>query len=428
MTGVSSGKKTRFTRGQIIATALVLVAALLLAFGGWWLFARAGTTKITAYFDKSVGIYSGSDVRVLGVKVGSVTDVEPQGDQVKVQMRVDRGVDIPADAKAAQITPSVVSDRYIQLAPAYSGGDVMASGATIPRERTATPVEVDQLYSSIEGLSEALGPNGANKDGALSDLVDTASKNLDGNGEALGTTITELSKAAATLNYYRGDLFDTVKNLQTFVSALAANDVQVRQFNSQLADLSGFLSGERQNLGAALNQLSFALGDVANFVRDNKDLVASNAEGLVQVTQTLADNRQDLVDSLTTLPVAISNVVNSYDAESGTLASRVNLPETQDPFGTLCKLMDLGKLMPGDPKFDALGRQMRPVLDNCKAIMDQVTAGVKTPTLNLPFGILSGDNLQRPSQPGTVPGAVSPRLGNSQAPGLSEQNIPRGGQ
>ncbi|SDE05656.1 MCE family protein [Rhodococcus tukisamuensis] len=428
MTGVSSGKRQQFSRNQVVVTSLVLVGALILGFGGWWLLTRAGTTKITAYFDKSVGIYSGSDVRVLGVKVGSVSSVEPLGDQVRVEMRVDRGVEIPAEAKAAQVTPSVVSDRYIQLAPAYTGGEVMASGATIPRERTATPVEVDQLYASIEGLSEALGPNGANKDGALSNLVDTASKNLDGNGEALGETITELSKATATLNYYRGDLFDTVRNLQTFVSALAANDAQVRQFNTQLADLSGFLAGERQSLGEALNQLSFALGDVATFVQDNKDLVASNAEGLVQVTQTLADNRQDLVDALTTLPLALSNVVNSYDAESGTLASRVNLPETQDPFGAVCKLMDLGKLMPGDPNFDALGRQMRPLLDNCAAIMGQVTAGVKTPTLNLPFGILSGDNLQRPSVPGTQPGVISPRLGNSQAPGISDQNIPRGGQ
>ncbi|MGW0042758.1 MCE family protein [Rhodococcus sp. NPDC003348] len=428
MTGITSGRMPRFSRAQILTTIAVVLAVLAVAVGGWWLFARAGTTKITAYFDKSVGIYTGSDVRVLGVKVGEVNEVTPLGDQVRVVMRVDRGVEIPADAKAAQVTPSVVSDRYIQLAPAYSGGDVMESGATIPRERTATPVEVDQLYSSIEELSEALGPNGANKDGALSNLVDTASQNLDGNGEALGTTITELSKAAATLNYYRGDLFETIRNLQTFVSALAANDEQVRQFNGQLADLTGFLDGERANLGAALNQLSITLGDVAVFVRDNEDLVASNAEGLVQVTQTLADNRQDLVDALTTLPLAISNVVNSYDAESGTLASRVNLPETQDPFGALCKLMDLGKLMPGDPRFDALSRQMRPVIDNCGVIMDQVTAGVKTPTLNLPFGILSGDNLQRPSQPGTVPGTISPRLGNSQAPGLSDQNIPRGGQ
>ncbi len=124
------------------------------------MFTRAGTTKITAYFDKSVGIYEGSDVRVLGVKVGSVDGVEPQGDQVKVDMRVDRGVDIPADAKAAQVTPSVVSDRYIQLAPAYTGGEKMASGAVISRDRTATPVEVDQLYASIEELSTALGRTG----------------------------------------------------------------------------------------------------------------------------------------------------------------------------------------------------------------------------------------------------------------------------
>lgn len=427
MTGMTTGRLPKFSRAQILTTLAVVVAVLAAAVGGWWLYTRAGTTAITAYFDKSVGIYAGSDVRVLGVKVGQVEEVTPLGDQVRVEMRVDRGVDVPADAKAAQVTPSVVSDRYIQLAPAYSGGPVMESGATIPRDRTATPVEVDQLYSSIEELSEALGPNGANKDGALSNLVDTAAENLDGNGEALGDTISELSKAAAALDRSRGDIFDTVKNLQTFVSALAANDEQVRQFNTQLADLSGFLDGERQNLGAALNQLSVTLGDVAVFIRDNRDAVADNADALVQVTQTLADNRQDLVDALTVLPLAISNVVNSYDAESGTLASRVNLPETQDPLGTLCRFMDLSKLMPGDPEFEALSRQMRPVIDNCNVMMDQITAGVKTPTLNLPFGILSGDNLQRPSQPGTVPGTVSPRLGNSQAPGLSDQNIPRGG-
>ena len=72
---------------------------------------------------------------------------------------------------------------------------------------------------------------------------------------------------------------------------------------------------------------------MAVFVRDNQEAVTSNAEGLVQVTQTLADNRQDLVDALTTLPIAISNVVNSYDAESGTLASRVNLPRRRTRSG-----------------------------------------------------------------------------------------------
>lgn len=422
------GRGSRFSKGLIALVAAALVGVLLLAGVLWWVFTRAGTTDVTANFDRSVGIYTGSDVRVLGVKVGEVTSVEPQGDQVKVGMRVKSGVDIPADAKAVQVTPSLVADRYIQLAPAYTGGPKMESGTLIPRDRTATPVEVDQLYASIDSLSAALGPNGANKDGALDDLVGTLGKNLDGNGAALGQTITELTGAARTLTSYRGDLFDTIKNLQVFVSALAKNDEQVRQFNGQLSDLTGFLAGEREDLGAALNQLSTTLGDVATFVRDNKDLVASNAEGLVQVTQTLANNRQDLADSLTVLPLALSNVVNAYDAESGSLSSRVVLPELQDPLGTFCKLIDFSKLVPGDARFEALGRQMRPLLDNCKMVTDQITAGIKTPSLVLPFGILSGDNIQRPPVDGTQEGNISPKLGDVQNPGFADQNNIGGGR
>ncbi|WP_305092450.1 MCE family protein [Prescottella sp. R16] len=404
---------TRRSRRRWIPVALIAVVAVVAAGTGWWLFQNAGTTKITAYFDKSVGIYSGSDVRVLGVKVGRVDSVDPQGDQVQVTMTVQRGVDIPADAKAAQVTPSVVSDRYIQLTPVYTGGEKMASNAEIPRERTATPVEVDQLYASVTELSEALGPDGANKDGALSNLVESAAANLDGNGDAMGNTFTKLSEAARTLSDSRTDIFDTIKNLQVFVSALADNDAQVRQFNTQLADLSGFLAGEKDNLGLALNQLSLALGDVARFVENNRELLTQNIDGLTTVTQTVANRRDELAEALVTIPLALSNLVNAHDAESGTLQMRVDLPDLQDPFGLGCKLIDVAKLMPGDPRFEALGRQMKPVIDNCKMITDQMTAGVKSPTLNLPLGILSGDNLQQGTVPGTVPGTPSPRLGGT---------------
>jgi virulence factor Mce-like protein len=397
-------------RRRIALIALAVAAALVVAGALWWVFTRAGTTTVTAYFDKAVGIYEGSDVRVLGVEVGSVTSVEPQGEIVKVDMRVDRGVDIPADARAVQITPSVVADRYVQLTPAYSGGETMSNGAVIDRERTATPVEVDELYASIDELARALGPQGANADGALTEFVEVGAENLEGNGAALGQSIDELSAAARTLNESRGDLFGTIENLQIFVSALAANDQQVRQFNTQLADLSGFLAGERQNLGEALEQLSMSLGDVTTFVRDNQDAVKDNVDALVPVTENLANNRQSLVNSLTLLPLAVSNLVNSYDAESGSLSSRLVLPELEDPAAVLCKLIDVGKLMPGDPEFEALGRQMQPVIDRCGDIMGQITEDVRSPDLILPFGIMSGENIQRQVVPGTVPGVVSPRL------------------
>jgi phospholipid/cholesterol/gamma-HCH transport system substrate-binding protein len=417
-----SGENVKKSGGSRAVVAGVVIAALVVAGGLWWLFTRAGTTNITAYFDKSVGIYEGSDVRVLGVIVGDVTSVVPQGDQVEVKMRVQRGVDIPADARAAQITPSLVSDRYVQLAPAYSGGDIMSNDAVIPRERTATPVEVDQIYASIDELSNALGPNGANANGALTDLVNTGAANLDGNGEALGESITQLSDAARTLSDSRGDLFDTVKNLQTFVSALAANDEQVRQFNNQLSDLTSFLNGERDDLGAALNQLSIALGDVAGFVADNRDQLVQAADGLVQPTQTLSDQRSSLVETLTILPLAISNLVNSYDAESGTLALRANLQnETQDPLGTVCKLIDLGKLVPGDPRFEQLGAQIQPVIDRCAEITTLIQGPVRDSGLVLPFGVLTNETQQNNVVPGTVPGVVSPRLSEGNTlPGLQE--------
>ncbi|TCN54073.1 virulence factor Mce-like protein [Rhodococcus sp. SMB37] len=397
-------------RRRIALIALAVAAALVVVGALWWVFTRAGTTTVTAYFDKAVGIYEGSDVRVLGVEVGSVTSVEPQGELVKVDMRVNRGVDIPADARAVQITPSVVADRYVQLTPAYSGGEKMSNGAVIDLERTATPVEVDELYASIDELARALGPEGANANGALTDFVEVGAENLEGNGAALGQSIDELSAAARTLNESRGDLFGTIENLQVFVSALAANDQQVRQFNTQLADLSGFLAGERQNLGEALQQLSMTLGDVTTFVRDNQDAVKDNVDALVPVTENLANNRQSLVDSLTLLPLAVSNLVNSYDAESGSLSSRLVLPELEDPAAVLCKLIDVGKLMPGDPEFEALGRQMQPVIDRCGDIMGQITEDTRSPDLILPFGIMSGENIQRQVVPGTVPGVVSPRL------------------
>ncbi|WP_405486241.1 MCE family protein [Nocardia sp. NBC_00511] len=403
------------TKSKVIAGVVIL--AVLLAGGAWWGFQKLNTTTITAYFDKSIGIYKGSDVRILGVPVGHVDSVDPQGDVVKVVMSVDRRFDIPADAKAAQITPSVVSDRYIQLAPAYKGGPKMGRDATIPKERTATPVEVDRLYKSITELSDALGPNGANKDGALNQLVRTSADNLSGNGEALGNSFTQLSKAAHALSDSRTDIFDTVKNLQVFVKTLADNDDQVRVFNSQLGSLAGFLSDERQTLGDALNLLSVALGDVARFIDNNRDLVQSNAQALTKLTQTLADQRDDLAKALPLIPTALSNLINVHNGETGTLDMRPNFTDLQNPFGTICKLLDLGQLRPGDPKFEAISRQLAPILNNCKTITDQLAAGVKTPSLVLPFGILSGDNEQRNTVPGSVPGTPSDQQAPSQQEG-----------
>jgi virulence factor Mce-like protein len=332
----------RTRQGQDLAriVAIVCVFGLLLAGALWWILRDAGGTRITAYFTKTVGVYSGSDVRVLGIKVGTVDDVAPQGGDVRVDMTVDSGVDIPSGAQAVVVAPSLVSDRYVQLVPAYAGGRVLASGAVIPLSRTATPVELDDLYASLDKLATALGPNGANKNGALSDVLNTAAANLDGNGQQIADTIKQLSAAADTVADAKGNLFATVDALNKFTRTLATSDGQVRGFENKLADVTGYLAADREDLGAALSALTTALTQVQGFVRDNSAALEANVHNLAGITQALVDQRAALAEVLDVAPLGASGLLNSYDAASGAFDVRGDLNElTYPPIEMVCRLL-----------------------------------------------------------------------------------------
>jgi phospholipid/cholesterol/gamma-HCH transport system substrate-binding protein len=264
---------------------------------------------------------------VLGVPVGKVETVQPEGTQVKVTMTVDDNVPIPADARAVVVSASVVSDRYVQFTPAYTSGPQLTDDATIPISRTAVPVEVDQLYASLAKLSSALGPNGLNKNGALNDLIRTGAANLAGNGAYLHSMITEFSALSKTLGGSAGNLYATIAYLQQFTSMLKANDGQVRLAEQQLASVSSFLAADRQDLGAALNQLATALGQVQGFIANNRSLITSNVTKLASITHILVQERASLAETLDVAPLAVDNVVNAYDATTRTLNGRGDLNE-----------------------------------------------------------------------------------------------------
>jgi phospholipid/cholesterol/gamma-HCH transport system substrate-binding protein len=327
---------------RILAIAVVLVLVATAAV--WWLFLGGNDRRITAYFTGAVGLYSGGDVRILGVPVGHIDSVTPQGQTVRVTMSVQRDVRIPADAGAVEINPSVVSDRYVQLTPPYRGGPTMPDGATIPQSRTATPVELDQIYQSLNQLTTALGPNGANSSGALSQLLNTGAANLGGNGQALSDTLQHLGQLGTTLSGSSQDLFATLDNLQKFTSTLAADDGQVRQFNTQMQQVSGYLAGERQDLAAALTNLAVALGKVQSFVQDNRAQVKSNVDQLNSVAQLLAQQKAALNEALTDAPLALNNLNNAYNASSGTLDTRADINELAQPaIVGVCKLLKTEK-------------------------------------------------------------------------------------
>jgi phospholipid/cholesterol/gamma-HCH transport system substrate-binding protein len=320
--------RPRTRRDRLVFGVGVAILAAALAAGGVLVYqANHPTKQITAYFREAIGVYPGSTVRVLGVPIGKVDAVQPEGPQVKVTMTIDANVPVPAGAQAVVVSASVVSDRYVQLTPAYSGGPQIADDATIPISRTAVPVEVDQIYASLAKLSAALGPNGVNKNGALSDLIRTGAANMAGNGAYLHSMITEFSALSKTLGNSAGNLYATIAYLQQFTSMLKANDGQVRLAEQQLASVSSFLASDRQDMAAALNLLATALGQVQGFIADNRSLLTSNVTKLASITHILVRERASLAETLDVAPLAVDNVVNAYDATTRTLNGRGDLNE-----------------------------------------------------------------------------------------------------
>ncbi|GGU30663.1 MCE family protein [Lentzea flava] len=378
--------------GRFIAIACVL--ALVVTAAMWWVFAGMNGRRVTAHFAAAVGVYPGGDVRVLGVKVGTIDEVVPEGKTVRVVFTVDRSVRVPENAQAVVVAPSVVSDRYVQLAPAYTGGPTMGDDAVIPRERTATPVELDDLYQSLDKLTTALGPNGANADGALADLLNAAAKNLEGNGQALNDTLKNLGQATRTLSGSKEDLFATVDNLQKFTAMLAANDSQVRDFNKQLADVSKMLADERGDLGAALNELATALQQVQGFIKDNREVLKSNVDKLASITQVLVNQRAALAETLDVAPLALGNLQNSYNAASGTLDTRANINElNQPPIVLICKLVQ-----------QATPNNVPQVLaQTCKQLEPILTGAVPLPTPAQAISDLNAGKLPLPLPAAGVP-------------------------
>ncbi|WP_410574846.1 MCE family protein [Amycolatopsis sp. cmx-4-61] len=307
---------------RFVAAALLL--ALVVCAALWWVFSGSGQHHVTAYFTRAVGVYPGSDVRVLGVRIGQVDKVTPRGEQVQVDMSVDGSVGVAEDTTLLVIAPSVVADRYLQFAKPARGGPRLPDGATIPIQRTATPVELDQLYASLDTISKALGPNGANSQGALSDLLKTGAQNLQGNGRAFNDSVRNFAQLARTLAGNSSDLFGTVDQLQQFTTMLATNDSQVSNVNRQLAQISGTLAANSGDLARALDGLGRALADVQGFIRDNRGALKANVDNLVTTTRTLVEQRESLAGTLDSVPLAVTNVLNAVDPATGQLRGRGN--------------------------------------------------------------------------------------------------------
>ncbi|MCF6389508.1 MCE family protein [Mycobacterium sp. MBM] len=298
-------------------------------------------TTITAYFPTATAIYPGDEVRVSGVKVGSITAIEPDGQQTRMTLEVDPGVSVPAQAKAIIVAPNLVAARFVQLTPPFRDGDsdAMADGAVIPEDRTAVPVEWDEVKTQLERLATELGPRSGVDGTSVSRFIDSAANAMDGNGAKLRETLAQLSGVARVMADGSGDIVDIIRNLHVFVDAVRGSSEQIVMFENRLATLTSVVNDSRSSLDAMLNDLSVAIDDVQRFVAGTRSETSEQVTRLSNVMQNLVDSRMAIENILHITPTSIANTLNMINASTGTPLGSFAFANFSNPVQAVCGMI-----------------------------------------------------------------------------------------
>ncbi len=359
--------------------SLVVVLALVAALVGWRLYQKLTTNTVVAYFPEANALYSGDKVQIMGVRVGSVDKIEPAGDKMKVTFHYDNKYNVPANASAVIVNPTLVASRSIQLEPPYRGGPVMADNAVIPIERTQVPTEWDQLREGVANVISKLGPTcpaGApaasctreQREGPFGDLIEASADGLAGKGEQINTTLNSLSRALTALNEGRGDFFAVVRSLALFVNALRKDDRQFVALNNNLAQFTDELTGSDRDLANAIRQFDSLLPTLRRFLAKNRDVLAHDVDNLANLTTTLVQPEplNGLETALHVLPTLETNLSQIYHPSHGALMSIPAIANFANPMQFMCSMIQAGSRLGYQDSAELCAQYLAPILDAVK--------------------------------------------------------------
>ncbi len=321
-----------------ISLAVTLVVASFLV--GKELWKEVEKNTYSAYFTEANGLFVGDEIRILGVAVGTVDKIEPQPAGSKVTFSVDKQYSIPADARAAILSPSLVTSRAIQLVPVYSGGPKLSAGGSIPLNRTAVPVEWDDFRKQLEKLTDALQPTGPGGVNSVGEFINSAADNVRGQGDTARDTVIKLSEAISALGDHADDIFSTVRNLQLLVSALYSSSDLLASFNQNLASVTTLLTNTPNEVANAVKSVDGALTDLRDFLAENREAVGVTFDRLSSVTTALNDSRADIKQILHIAPTVFQNFLNIYQPAQSAMTGIIALNNFADIPQWICSAIE----------------------------------------------------------------------------------------
>ena len=262
----------------------VLVTSVLVAIMGR--FGSGDTVEYTAIFQNASLLRKGDDVRVAGVLMGKVDDVEVyDGDKAEVKFTVAKDLPMTTASQVEIRYLNLVGDRYLTVEQGKPGAPQLKEGATIPMDRTHPALNLTALYNGFAPLFSALEPKDIN------DLSMNLVKVLQGEGgtvESLMAHTASLTTAVANRDKLVGEVID---NLNQTLGTVDSQHKQLTELIQELRRWVGGLAQDRVEIGQSIVNVSKLTASLADLLTRGRPLVKSDVAELRRLATIL--NRPD---------------------------------------------------------------------------------------------------------------------------------------
>lgn len=278
-----------------LATGVLVITIGNLSFGA--------TKEYAAEFVDATGVNKGDDIRIAGVKVGTVQKVEVLGvDRAKVTFNVDAETVIDQATNATIRYRNLIGQRYISLTQEGDGGERLDEGESLPTSRTKPALDLTVLFNGFKPLFQALSPDDINK---LSFEIVQVFQGEGGTVEGLLGSTASITQTLADRDQVIGELLD---NLDYVLDHVADRDEQLTQLIDSFRGLIGGLNDDREAILSSLDSISELSVQTAALVTEIKDPFVKDIKELRKVAGNLDRNRKEIDRSLQVLPIKLTKI------------------------------------------------------------------------------------------------------------------------
>jgi phospholipid/cholesterol/gamma-HCH transport system substrate-binding protein len=296
-------KKTAadLTKLLIFMVVTALATGVLVATIGNLSFAGHSTYK--AVFADATGVNKGDDIRVAGVKVGTVKSVAiTDRTRALITFSVDDSTAVTGATHATIKYRNLVGQRYIALTQDVGSSAKLPEGETIPISRTTPALDLTVLFNGFKPLFQALSPADINQ---LSyEIVQV----FQGEGGTLESLLAHTASVTSTLADRDQVISDLVDNLSEVLDHVADRDQQLNQLITTFRQFVGGLNSDRDAILGSLDQISELSVQTASLVKGIRSPLVTDIANLRSLTANIQRNRGELDRALQVLPIKLEKV------------------------------------------------------------------------------------------------------------------------